>query len=192
MGMLYAPMPKQPSTPARPQAEHVRVDFDPAAGVAAILFPGLGYFVSGAPRRGVYLMVGVLSLVVLGLFIGGLDVVDRVNDRWWFFPQAGLGPLAFFLDYLHRGPLNAQVTQSIGRANEVGTLFVVLGGMCNIIAVIDCFAPTIRDKPAQAAPKPGPRPQPVTAPATPAPAPAAEPERGADPAQEPKADGGAA
>ena len=66
-------MPQQPSSQTDAQPEHVRIDFDPAAGVAAILFPGLGYFVRGAPRRGVYLMIGVLGLVLIGLFIGGLD-----------------------------------------------------------------------------------------------------------------------
>lgn len=168
--MLCAPMP----TPSQTTSDaHVRTDFDPAAGVAAALFPGLGYFVSGAPRRGVYLMAGVLGMVLVGLFVGGLDVVDRVNDKWWFYPQAGLGPLAFLLDYLHRGLLNAQVTQSIGRANEVGTLFVVIAGMCNIIAIIDCFAPTLRDAvPAPAAKKPAAKP-------APAPTPTPEPEVGA-------------
>lgn len=112
--------------------------FQPAAAVLALAFPGLGYLYLRQPTRALYLAVGVLGLVVLGAFIGGIDVVDRQADFWWFIPQAGIGPLAFFIDWLRHGPLAADIVPSISRVNEVGTLYVVMAGMTNAIAVIDC------------------------------------------------------
>lgn len=110
----------------------------PTAAVLALAFPGLGYLYLRQPTRALYLAIGVLGLVVLGTFIGGIDVVDRRADFWWFIPQAGIGPLAFLIDWLRSGPLAPSVVASISRVNEVGTLCVVMAGMTNAIAVIDC------------------------------------------------------
>ena len=112
--------------------------FQPTAAVLALAFPGLGYLYLRQPTRALYLAIGVLGLVVAGLFIGGLDVVDRQADFWWFIPQAGIGPLALFIDWLRHAPLAASVVPSVSRVNEVGTLYVVMAGMTNAIAVIDC------------------------------------------------------
>jgi hypothetical protein len=128
------------STPSNPTAE----GFDPVNGLLALAIPGLGYVVRKQYTRALLFAAGIYLLVVLGILLGGVDVVDRVEDKWWFIPQAGLGPLAFGLDHLHRNILGAQpggVTPSIGKINEIGTLFVVMAGMMNLIAVFDCLWP---------------------------------------------------
>lgn len=112
--------------------------FQPGAAVLAYLFPGLGYLYLRQPVRAIALASGVLGLVIVGLLIGGIDVVDRHADFWWFIPQAGIGPLAFLIDWLRQGPLAASIMPSLARVNEVGTLYVVMAGMINAIAVIDC------------------------------------------------------
>ncbi len=112
--------------------------FQPVAAILAYLFPGLGYLYLGRTTRALALASGVLALTVGGLLIGGIDVVDKQADVWWFIPQAGIGPLAFFVDWLRRAPLAAQVTTSLARVNEVGILYVVMAGMINAIAVVDC------------------------------------------------------
>ncbi len=118
--------------------QHADETFQPGAAILALLLPGLGYVYLRQPVRGCALAAGVLGLVAAGLLIGGIDVVDRRADFWWFIPQAGIGPLAFVLDWLRHNPLASAMTPSVGRVNEVGTLFVVMGGMINLIAVIDC------------------------------------------------------
>lgn len=132
-----------PDTEHNAKTSHPPTGFDPLGGILAIAVPGLGYLSRGETRRGLYLLGGVLALVLTGLFIGGLDAVNRDDAFWWFLAQAGLGPLAWALDGV-RSSTNA--VSSIGRVNEIGTLFVVMAGMCNAIAVIDCVAPTLRDK----------------------------------------------
>ena len=119
-------------------APHTNETFQPGAAVLAYLFPGLGYLYLRQPVRAAALAAGVLGLLVAGVLIGGIDVVDRRADFWWFIPQAGVGPLAFLVDWLHHGPLASNFTPSIGRVNEVGTLYVVMAGMINAIAIVDC------------------------------------------------------
>lgn len=136
---------RMPSSSEAAQAER----FQPLAGLAAYAIPGSGYLVLGETRRAVAVFIGIALLMTLGLLIGGLDVVDRVEDRWWFLPQAGGGPAVFAVDWLHqrlKADPTSGLVRSVGRVNEVGTLFVVMAGMVNAIAVIDCVwhAPRVR------------------------------------------------
>ncbi len=80
-----------------------------AAGVCAIVLPGLGHIVSGRVHRGILAMVGVLGLFGLGLFVGGIDAVDSKGgtDRFWFYGQACVGPIAFGVDYVHQNHFKA-------------------------------------------------------------------------------------
>ncbi|MBL0928484.1 MAG: hypothetical protein IBJ11_12680, partial [Phycisphaerales bacterium] len=86
---------------------HPRDAFHPVPGLMACVFPGLGYLYNGRLRRAAAVATGVLGLVLSGLLTGGIDVVDRREDRWWFVLQAGLGPLAFALDHWHQNFLKA-------------------------------------------------------------------------------------
>ena len=40
-------------------------------------------------------MLGAFMLIVLGLLLGGIDVVDMQRDRYWFIAQAGNGVAAY-------------------------------------------------------------------------------------------------
>ncbi len=138
----------------------------PVAGLLAAILPGLGYFYLGDPRRAAAVFLSITGLFAGGLYIGGIDVVDSAEDRWWFYVQALNGPIAFGVDYVHqhkfkistataqgkriaatpppnsaRSPLGAvqAYTKSLGRVNEAGTLYIAMGGMLNLIAFIDCL-----------------------------------------------------
>jgi hypothetical protein len=121
-----------------------RESFQPVAAVLAYLFPGAGYLYLGQRTRALWFCAGVLSLILAGTLIGGIDVIDRHRngptdgDPWWFIPQAGAGPLIFAIDWVRETRLQSSITPSIGRVNEVGILYVVMAGMLNLIAVVDC------------------------------------------------------
>lgn len=116
-----------------------REQFQPVALVLGAIVPGLGYWWLGEGRRFVFVLIGVTGLIAGGVLIGGIDVIDRVSDPLWFIGQALAGPVVWVLDALHQGVLKGgPAVRSVGRVNEVGTLFVVLGGMLNLMALVDC------------------------------------------------------
>lgn len=169
----------QPGTPAAavappPTAVRYGPDrFDPIAMVLAFVFPGLGHWYLGEKKRAPLIAAGVLGLFVGGVFIGGIDAVDKKEDTIWFAGQALVGPLAFGVDYYHQNhlkvkardtatgketvrsarpdetrkpdgwPATAQAGQlppsskSLGRMNELGTLFATIAGMLNLLVIID-------------------------------------------------------
>jgi hypothetical protein len=148
--------------------------FDPAAGVLACLLPGLGHWYLGERGRAAIIAAGVLSLFFGGMLIGGIDVVDRKEDTIWFAGEALVGPLAFGVDYLHQSHFKVTQggqlrtanpgevrdakgnavpaangepppnSKSLGRMNELGTLFCTIAGMLNLVVIIDALLPTKR------------------------------------------------
>ncbi len=157
--------------------------FAPLAGLLAILIPGAGHLYMKEPGRAFFVAVGVLGLFFGGIFIGGIDVVDRKEDFVWFLGQAMVGPIAFGVDSIHQNHFKArgsrdqvyrsgypnetrQVikdpttgqsiaiweprldsdpgppnTKSIGKVNEIGTLYAAMAGLLNFIAVLDALFP---------------------------------------------------
>jgi hypothetical protein len=142
---------------------HPEESFNPVAMLLAAALPGLGHAYLGDLKRGLLVALSILGLFSGGILIGGIDVVDRVEDKWWFVLQAGIGPAAFALDAVHQrtlkvdsrtpgfparrsghpnpahnpGGKDAPATKSLGRVNEVGSLYTAMAGMLNLIAIID-------------------------------------------------------
>lgn len=81
--------------------------FRPIAGILAVLFPGAGHVYLKQTWRGVGVAVGVLGLFFGGILIGGIDVVDRKEDKIWFIGQALVGPIAFATDRYHQANFKA-------------------------------------------------------------------------------------
>jgi len=135
-------------------------NFRPLALFLAWVWPGLGHMTSGARTRGLRIMAGMLFLILTGLLVGGLDAVDRREDRLWFVAQVGCGPLVIAIDLgnqtlLKSGrignlldrPLPPGAPRSmagtvsdrkgLAHAKEFGTLFIALAGMLNIVVMLD-------------------------------------------------------
>ena len=86
--------------PSTPDPDTGRLNI--VAGVLAAVLPGLGHFYLGQKRRAAYAASGILGLFFGGLLIGGIDVIDAREDRWWFLGQSFVGPLALGANWLHQ------------------------------------------------------------------------------------------
>lgn len=107
-----------PSTPSSanspdPNAPGFTTGFNPVAGLAAVVLPGLGHAVRGERKRGLLAGAGVAGLFVLGLLVGGVDVIDSKQDRLWFFAQAGVGPATFLVDHYHQNSLKVVAMRTV-------------------------------------------------------------------------------
>ena len=147
--------------------------FNPLPAIFGWIIPGLGHFSIGERSRGVLILAGVLFLWVCGIFIGGVDSVDRKEDRLWFLAQAGAGPIAFAVDGLNSSLLKSgrfgeimdapnprdrgrslQVSslKSVAHMNEYGTLFTALAGLMNVVALLDAGSRPRRSRRSEAEP----------------------------------------
>lgn len=136
--------------------------FNPAAAILAWIWPGLGHIHIGERKRGFLVMFGVLFLFLGGVLIGGVDSVDRRDDRLWFMAQVLCGPIALVADYANqvfvtRPPdweagyqrndpdiIRRLKRKSLGHVNEMGTLFSALAGLMNLVSILDVLQPPHR------------------------------------------------
>ena len=81
--------------------------FNPLAGLAALVFPGAGHLVLGRTKRAGLVCVGVMGLFLFGLLIGGIDAIDSKSDRIWFMGQALVGVPTIAADYVHQNQFKA-------------------------------------------------------------------------------------
>ncbi len=134
-----------------------RPALDPIAGLLAIVLPGAGHLYRGEPKRALGIAAGVLGLFFGGILIGGIDVIDSKEDRLWFAGQALVGPVAIVVDQVYQNAIKVDgqlpeptpgetpnATRSIGKVNEIGTLYATIAGMLNLIVILDAFLPPRR------------------------------------------------
>ncbi|MAT80014.1 MAG: hypothetical protein CMJ29_00020 [Phycisphaerae bacterium] len=133
--------------PASQAADSQPRSCNPTAGLLAWIFPGLGHVYLGQRHRGFLVMAGILFLFICGLLVGGLDAVDLKNDKIWFVGQAFNGPITFVANFLNQTLIQARPEAlrlqlvGLGNVNALGTLFITLGGLMNLIVILDAFYP---------------------------------------------------
>jgi hypothetical protein len=115
--------------------------FDPITGLAAIALPGLGHAMLGERHRAAIVSTGIVTLALAGILIGGIGAVDSQGSRGWFLAQIFLGPATLAIDFIHQSRFHS--VGALGRAEELGTLYVAIAGLLNLIAIIDAFLPRV-------------------------------------------------
>lgn len=117
----------------------------------AWLCPGLAHYFLAEKMRGVCLFGGVVGLYLLGLLIGGVRIVEA-PPMDWSRPVTSALSNTTFLGQMLTGPVNlisarasamaaahpsTRDIRSHARVNEIGTLYTVVAGLLNLLAIID-------------------------------------------------------
>lgn len=123
--------------------------------LAGWALPGAGHYLLGQRKRGLIIGVAIMGLWIVGLLVGGVDVITheatgarpgrlgRLN--YWFLGQMLVGP-SLIVDRIHQvldrgGPprpgAGARYEPAIGRMGEQGTLFTTMAGMMNLLVLLD-------------------------------------------------------
>ncbi len=136
------------------------------AAFLAWLVPGFGHLYQGRTAKGILFLVTILSTFFYGLYLGDGKVVYaswRPGDtRWAYFSQIGVGlaalPAMVQAARAHDGeaagfmappalPRNSgdggelgEWNKNLNRYFELGTMYTVIAGLLNILAIYDAFA----------------------------------------------------
>jgi len=152
------------------------------AGFWAWLWPGAGHLYQRRYAKGVLFMVCVLSTYFLGLTMGGGHVVyaswSQSEKRWQYFCQVGVGLPALPALVQNRrmasnrpllmGGIMAPPRIEQGEPSrwhkqyhlyfELGTLYTMIAGLLNVLAIYDAFAGPVLTSPSEESDKPPPEP----------------------------------
>jgi hypothetical protein len=101
------------------------------------LIPGAGHVYGGSWRKGVFFFLAILTLLAIGMYLGGGTVFQP--NQLWFFPQlfAGGPGLALW-------PISAYIGTAMGidwadRLHETGTLYTAVAGFLNALVMMDAY-----------------------------------------------------
>ncbi len=140
------------------------------AGILAWLWPGLGHLYQGRTRKGMLFMISILSIFFYGLFISDGRAVYASwvegDKRLPYLCQvcAGLPALpAIVQTYLVRNgrepllggimapPANLtelnDLWKSLHRRLELGTVYTMIAGLLNVLAIYDAYGGPVRLEP---------------------------------------------
>ena len=143
-------------------SEQIEIDLkDPAlAAFLAWLVPGAGHLYQGRTAKGILFMTCILGTFIFGMRLGQGQVVyaqwDSHEKRWPYFCQFPAGlvalPAIVPVSEMYRAPIdidkkkgdieNTELNRrhnSLHRYFELGTVYTMIAGLLNILAIYDAW-----------------------------------------------------
>ena len=117
-------------------------------GIIAWLIPGGGHWMLGQKNRAVAIFFGIVITFIIGIFLGGTELIDPRNAWLWFCAQIFTGLPAVAASLIQ----NPAVLMGNGRAIDLGQLYTSVAGLLNVLCILDALIPT-PPKPALSKPK---------------------------------------
>jgi hypothetical protein len=179
IGLMNRQSHEQPARgAANPEVIEVDLRWPLLAAFLGWLWPGAGHLYQRRYAKGVLFMVCVLGTFFFGLFLGDGKVVyaswNDTETRWQYIFQLGVGapalpaliearrarnnlePVFGFM----RPPATPQELATwhlrLSSAFELGTLFTMIAGLLNVLAVYDAYAGPFVPEPDETVQKPPP------------------------------------
>lgn len=176
-------MVKDAKTPAEEEPIEVDLRKPGWAALLAWLWPGAGHLYQRRYAKGILFMVCILGTFFFGLTLGGGQCVyasfSRNDLRWQYVCQLGVGAPAFpavvqYFSVMNTNkpllvPWMAPPEQPVDPNNadqlaawhlrynsgfELGTLFTVVAGLLNVLAIYDAYAGPVTAVPEEESEKP--------------------------------------
>jgi len=107
-------------------------------GILAWLVPGAGHWYLGRRDRAAIIFAAVCATFLLGVLLGGVEVVDPGYSAAWFCAQvlAGL-PALISVAAQHPG-----LSPGYGRGVDIGQIYAGVAGLLNLLCIVDVLMPS--------------------------------------------------
>ncbi len=108
------------------------------AGLLAWLIPGAGHWYLGQRNRGIAIFAAMMTTYLLGLYVGGLELIDPTNARIWYFAQILAGLPTILATILQ----DSNVKLGVGKGIDVGQVYTGIVGLLNLLCILHILFPT--------------------------------------------------
>ena len=124
-------------------AENLAVARSPyLIGALAWAVPGAGHWFVGERGRGIAIFAGIWTIFILGLILGGVEIVSYQNSLPWFVAQMCSG-LPGLIGFLLQSP---DAPAGFGRGIEFGQVYTGVAGLLNVICILDAISRALGSK----------------------------------------------
>jgi hypothetical protein len=104
-------------------------------GVLAWLIPGAGHWFLGRRRQAVIMGVSIVATFVLGVLLGGIEMIGPQASVPWFLAQILTGIPAIIGVVLQ----NPNLPPGVGRGVDLGQVYSGVAGLLNLLCVLDAL-----------------------------------------------------
>jgi hypothetical protein len=99
----------------------------------AWVVPGLGHWILGLRQRAMVIFVAIVSTFVIGLLLGGIEMIDPQNSTAWFCAQILTGIPALISVKVQ----NPDILAGLGRGVDLGQVYAGVAGLLNLLCILD-------------------------------------------------------
>lgn len=122
-------------------SETKRVVEPVSAGALAWVVPGAGHLALGRRRKALLFFLLIVGTLISGWLIGERGNIFFERGRYHVLPQMGAGVITFVLSL---GRTSAEPKTTVMHFFEIGTLYTMVAGLLNVLAVMDAVVTSIR------------------------------------------------
>ena len=115
------------------QVKKIQWQTESLVGFLGWLVPGAGHWYLGQRVRGVVICVSICVTFLLGVMLGGVEMIDPQNATAWFCAQL-LSGLPGLIGTLAQNP---DIPMGYGRGVDLGQVYAGVAGLLNLFCVMD-------------------------------------------------------
>jgi hypothetical protein len=104
-------------------------------GLLAWVVPGAGHFMLKEKKRSIIIFTTIIITFCIGLYVGSIGVINRVNAKAWYLAQIMNSPMVEVLGHVTASaPERYRV---FGKPNEIGQIYTSIAGLLNLLCIVN-------------------------------------------------------